>query len=178
MRDCLFPRESGLQLSKVLQPNISEWIWTLADALLLVPKWLSWGKLTESCKIKKSAVTNSNKLIKHTHAWAFGGFHMDSVVENLPIMQEAWRRGFSPWVGNIPCRKKWQSAPVFLPGKIPWTEETGRLVHRVAKVLDRTEWLNNKREMEILPFFLRYQQFLHTLYEPRTCFCCLVPLPK
>ena len=25
--------------------------------------------------------------------------------------------GFDPWVGNIPCRRKWQSIPVFLPGK-------------------------------------------------------------
>ena len=27
------------------------------------------------------------------------------------------RRGFNCWVGNIPWRKKWQSAPVFLHGK-------------------------------------------------------------
>ena len=27
------------------------------------------------------------------------------------------RRRFSPWVGKIPWRKKWQPAPVFLPGK-------------------------------------------------------------
>ena len=26
-------------------------------------------------------------------------------------------RGFSPWVGKIPQRRKWQSTPVFLPGK-------------------------------------------------------------
>ena len=32
-----------------------------------------------------------------------------------------WRRhkrpGFDPWVGKIPWRRKWQCAPVFLPGK-------------------------------------------------------------
>ena len=27
------------------------------------------------------------------------------------------RRGFNPWVGKIPWKKKWQSAPVLLPGK-------------------------------------------------------------
>ena len=27
------------------------------------------------------------------------------------------RRGFSPWVGKIPWRGKWQPTPVFLPGK-------------------------------------------------------------
>ena len=29
-----------------------------------------------------------------------------------------WRRsGFSPWVGKIPWRRKWQPTPVFLPGE-------------------------------------------------------------
>ena len=27
------------------------------------------------------------------------------------------RRGFNPWVGKIPWRRKWQPTPVFLPGK-------------------------------------------------------------
>ena len=27
------------------------------------------------------------------------------------------RQGFHPWVGKIPWREKWQSTPVFLPGK-------------------------------------------------------------
>ena len=27
------------------------------------------------------------------------------------------RCGFDPWVGKIPWRRKWQSTPVFLPGK-------------------------------------------------------------
>ena len=27
------------------------------------------------------------------------------------------RCGFEPWVGKIPRRRKWQSTPVFLPGK-------------------------------------------------------------
>ena len=36
------------------------------------------------------------------------------------------RCGFDPWVKKIPWRRKWQSTPV-LPGRIPWTEEPGRL---------------------------------------------------
>ena len=39
-----------------------------------------------------------------------------------------WRRHkrcvFNPWVRKIPWRRKWQPTPVFLPGKIPWTEES------------------------------------------------------
>ena len=27
------------------------------------------------------------------------------------------RRGFNPWMGKIPRRRKWQSAPVFLSGR-------------------------------------------------------------
>ena len=32
-----------------------------------------------------------------------------------------------PWVRKIPWSKKWQPTPVFLPGKIPRTKETGGL---------------------------------------------------
>ena len=35
--------------------------------------------------------------------------------------------GFDPWVRKIPWMRKWQLVPVFLPGKIPWTEEHGEL---------------------------------------------------
>ena len=30
------------------------------------------------------------------------------------------RPGFSPWVGKMPWRKKWQPTLVFLPGKFHW----------------------------------------------------------
>ena len=45
------------------------------------------------------------------------------VVKHLPAM---WRPRFNPWIGRIPCRRKWQSTPA-LTWKIPWTEEPGRL---------------------------------------------------
>ena len=32
-----------------------------------------------------------------------------------------------PWDGRIPWRRAWQPTPVFLSGKIPWTEKPGRL---------------------------------------------------
>ena len=34
---------------------------------------------------------------------------------------------FSPWLYVLNWRRKWQPTPVLLPGKIPWTEEGGRL---------------------------------------------------
>ena len=36
------------------------------------------------------------------------------MVQSLPAMQEIW---IDPWVGKIPCRRKCQPIPVFLPGK-------------------------------------------------------------
>ena len=33
------------------------------------------------------------------------------------ICLQCGRPGFSPWVRKIPCRRKWQPTPVFLPGK-------------------------------------------------------------
>ena len=32
-------------------------------------------------------------------------------------MYELQETQFDPWDGNIPCRRKWEATPVFLPGK-------------------------------------------------------------
>ena len=37
------------------------------------------------------------------------------------------RHEFDTWSRKIPWGRKWQPTPVFLPGKIPWTEEPGRV---------------------------------------------------
>ena len=37
------------------------------------------------------------------------------------------RGGFDPWVGKIPCRKKWQPTPVFLCGKFHGGRQAGGL---------------------------------------------------
>jgi len=41
----------------------------------------------------------------------------DSVVKNLPWVQETKRCRFDPWVGKTPWRRAWQPTPVFLPGE-------------------------------------------------------------
>ena len=43
-----------------------------------------------------------------------GASLMAQTVKNLPAMRETW---FYPWVGKIPWRKEWLSAPVFLLGE-------------------------------------------------------------
>ena len=50
-------------------------------------------------------------------------------VKNPSAIQETWVRS---WVRKIPWRRKWQPIPVFLPGKIPWAEES-RTVHGVSR---------------------------------------------
>ena len=39
------------------------------------------------------------------------------VVKNPPVNAGDIRDVFDPWVRKIPWRKKWQSTPVFVPGK-------------------------------------------------------------
>ena len=40
------------------------------------------------------------------------------------------RYGFSPWLGKIPWRKKWQPTPVFLPRKL----------HRQMSLVSYSPW--------------------------------------
>ena len=56
------------------------------------------------------------------------GFPGGAVVKNPPASAEnAGDVGLIPESGRFPWRKKWQPTPVFLPEKIPWTEEPGRI---------------------------------------------------
>ena len=51
------------------------------------------------------------------------------------------RQEFSPWVGKIPWKKKWQPTPGFA-WEIPWTEEPGRLQSMGSQESDTVEWLS------------------------------------
>ena len=53
-----------------------------------------------------------------------------------------FQHGFHPWVGKMPWSKKWQSAPVFLPGKFHGQRSLGGSSPWGCKELDTTEWLN------------------------------------
>ena len=64
--------------------------------------------------------------------------HTPRVINKKPSKHHPWHNGkestcqcrghrFNPSVRKIPWRRAWQPAPGFLPGKIPWSEETGRL---------------------------------------------------
>ena len=45
------------------------------------------------------------------------GLSMAQPVKNPPTNAGDVRFGFNPWIRTIPWRRKWQPAPVFLPGK-------------------------------------------------------------
>ena len=87
---------------------------------------------------------------------------------NPPVCQNRRLRtcGFSPWVGTIPCTRKRQPTPVFLPGESPWKEEPGGLESRV--VAESQTWLSthiHRLESELnlrcyfLVFFLATNRF-------------------
>ena len=38
------------------------------------------------------------------------------MVKNLQTCLQSGRRGFDPWVGEVPWGREWQPTPVFLPG--------------------------------------------------------------
>ena len=87
-----------------------------------------------SCEILTSyytspASTRGCRFIRHldsngkTLAFPDGASSKESACQ----CRRCKRPGFGPCVGKFPWRKQWQPAPIFLPGKIPWAEEPGRL---------------------------------------------------
>ena len=56
---------------------------------------------------------------------------------------ECRRPGFNPWVRKIPWRRKWQPAPVFLPGKSHGQRSLVGYSPRGHKELDTTEQPNH-----------------------------------
>ena len=49
---------------------------------------------------------------------------------------------FNPWVGKIPYRRKWQSTPLFLPGKFHEQRSQAGYISWGHKELNATKWLS------------------------------------
>ena len=61
------------------------------------------------------------------------------MVKNPPA-SETEGRGFNPWVGKIPWKRRArQPTAVLLPGESPWTGEPGGLQSLGLEELDMTE---------------------------------------
>ena len=74
-------------------------------------------------------------LIQVTNTWGFPGGSVGK--KSACNAGNAGRCKFGPQVRKIPWRRKWEPTPIFLPGRILWTEEPGGL-RRVSES-DRTE---------------------------------------
>ena len=61
----------------------------------------------------------------------------NSVAQSCPTLCNPMDCSMPGFPGRVQSAE--QLTPVFLPGESPWTEEPGRLVHRVTKELDMTE---------------------------------------
>ena len=69
-----------------------------------------------------------------------------SVVKNPPASAGGRRHRFCPWVGKLPCRRKWQPAPVFLPGKSHGQRSLEGYGPWGCKESDTTEVAEHKQE--------------------------------
>ena len=70
------------------------------------------------------------------------------MVKNLPAMQETC----SHWVGKIPWRRKWQSTPIFLPGKSYGQRSLAGYSLRDQKESDMTEYAAKRQEKESIGY--------------------------
>ena len=77
-----------------------------------------------------------------------------SVVKNPPAMQETCRRHeFSPWVGKIPWRRKWQPTLVFLPGESQGRGAWWAAVYGIAQSRTRLKRLSSSSSSSSLIMF-------------------------
>ena len=86
------------------------------------------------------------------------------------------RPGFDPWVGKIPCRRKWQPAPVLLPEKSHGRRSLVGYSPKGGNELDTTEhthcWLEaGKTRTQFLPWSLQRgaQGDPHQTSDPQKC---------
>ena len=85
------------------------------------------------------------------------------------------RHGFSPWVGKIPWRRKWQPTPVLLLGKPHGQRSLAGYSPGVCKESDTTEQLNNSLKCAISStlFLVRFSGSIRSvvlLYDCSTSF--------
>ena len=71
---------------------------------------------------------------------------------------------FHPLMGKIPCRRKWQHTPIFLPEEIPWTEEAGGLQSTGSQRYDLvTKQQQLLRQGLASPQHIQIRGYLHDL---------------
>ena len=79
------------------------------------------------------------------------------MVQNLPANAGCKRSRFTPWVGKIPQRRKWQPTPVFLLGESHGQRSLVGSGLQGCKELDTTEATSHteKKQLYFIFFFAR-----------------------
>ena len=90
------------------------------------------------------------------------GFPGGQAVKNPLLHLQCRRPGFDPWVGKVPCRRKWPPTPVFLPGEShgqrslvgcrPWGHRVGHNGATEACLLCHGVSFLRRLEPELLEF--------------------------
>ena len=113
----------------------------------VIPLTVTWRKL---CKLfKLSHHSSPRALVCRAFSVASGTTLLGFPGGKEPACQcrRHKRRGFNPWVGRIPWRKKWEPTPVFCLENSMNRGAWQAMVHGVAKKSDMTQLLNNKMYM-------------------------------
>ena len=98
--------------------------------------------------------------------WYFQGGDWREMKRRLPLWlsgeasasqcRRCRRHGFSPWVGKIPWRKKWQPTPVFLPGEShkqrslvaysPWSRKESDVTEHALRALSEKRGVKKRSD--------------------------------
>ena len=109
--------------------------------LLLEPVTLrhisAYSGLLESSEEAETALAPQKRSGWCRRIWGFPRWR--SGKESACQCRRCKRHGFSPWVGNIPWSRKWQPAPVFLPGKFHGQRSMAGCSPQGCKESDMTE---------------------------------------
>jgi len=84
------------------------------------------------------------------------------VTQWLKICLPIRRLRFNPWASKIPWRRKWQSPPVFLPGKSHEQRSLATTAHGVAK---SWMWLNHHHQHIFCNSFFYFYEKYHSFWQ-------------
>ena len=118
-------------------------------------QWPGSLKLLQVCKsiiFKRNPPTFPNCCSKTISPvlWINKGLPRGLVVKNLPAVQQTQETRFDPWVGQIPWRRVWRPAPVFLPRESHGQRGLAGYTPPGCKESDRTSWWNKKQSQSLV----------------------------
>ena len=93
------------------------------------------------------------------------GMYMGFPGGSSTCQRRRWRRhGFSPWVGKIPWRRKWQPTPVFLSGKSHGQRSLVGYSPWGCQESDTTEWIST----QAVCVYMCFSSTIYLIYTPNS----------